>query len=193
VDLLLRVKLSKIVEIKWQGRGGQGVVLANQLLGMALFEEGKNIQTFPDFGPERTGGPVRGYTRFSEGPIDIHSFVYEPDILAVIDPYFVEDLSVYVGLKADGVAVVNSSKNPLDLKKRLGVNVKTFGAVDAAKISKEVFGNYVFNTPVLGGLVRLTGIVKLDTLERLLTNRFPGKVGELNVKVLRRGYEEVVR
>jgi len=192
VDLLLRVKLSKIVEIKWQGRGGQGVVLANQLLGMALFEEGKNIQTFPDFGPERTGGPVRGYTRFSEGPIDIHSFIYEPDILAVIDPYFVEDPSVYVGLKAEGVAVVNSSKNPSNLQRRLGVKVKTFGVVDAAKVSKEVFGNYVFNTPVLGGLVRLTGVVKLETLERLFINRFPGRVGELNVKVLRRGYEEVM-
>lgn len=188
----MRVKLSKIMEIKWQGRGGQGVVLANQLLGMALFEEGKNIQTFPDFGPERTGGPVRGYTRFSEGPIDIHSFVYEPDILAVIDPYFVEDPSVYVGLKAEGVAVVNSGKSPSDLQRRLGVKVKTFGVVDAARISKEVFGNYVFNTPVLGGLVRLTGIVKLETLERLFMSRFPGKVGDLNVKVLRRGYEEVM-
>jgi len=159
---------------------------------MALFEEGKNIQTFPDFGPERTGGPVRGYTRFSEGPIDIHSFIYEPDILAVIDPYFVEDPSVYVGLKAEGVAVVNSSKNPSNLQRRLGVKVKTFGVVDAAKVSKEVFGNYVFNTPVLGGLVRLTGVVKLETLERLFINRFPGRVGELNVKVLRRGYEEVM-
>ncbi|MEM2087649.1 MAG: 2-oxoacid:acceptor oxidoreductase family protein [Thermoproteota archaeon] len=185
------VKAGKIIEIRWQGRGGQGVVLANQLLGTALFEEGKNIQTFPDFGPERTGGPVRGYTRFSEEPIEVHSSVYEPDILAVIDPYFVEDPSVYVGLKPNGVAVVNSSKNPSDLRRKLGVNVETFSVVDAAKISKEVFGNYVFNTPVLGGLVRLTGIVKLETLERLFTSRFPGKVGELNVKMLKRGYEEV--
>jgi len=185
-------KASRIVEIKWQGRGGQGVVLANQLIGMALFEEGKHIQTFPDFGPERTGGPVRGYTRFSDEPIDIHSFVYEPDILAVIDPYFAEDPSVYAGLKPTSIVVVNSAKKPQDLVRKLGVKVEKFGVVDALKISKEVFGTYVFNTPVLGGLVRLTGIVKLETLERLIMNRFPGKVGELNVKVLRRGFEEVV-
>lgn len=184
--------MQKIVEIKWQGRGGQGVVLANQLLGTALFEEGKHIQTFPDFGPERTGGSVRGYTRFSEEPIDVHSFVYEPDILVVIDPYFVEDPSTYVGLKPSSIVVVNSSKSPSDLQRKLGVKVATFGAVDAAKISKEVFGNYVFNTPVLGGLVKLTSIVKLDTLERILRNRFPGRVGELNTQALRRGYEEVV-
>lgn len=166
-------------------------MLANQLLGLALFEEGKNIQTFPDFGPERTGGPVKGYTRFSDGPIDIHSFVYEPDIIAVIDPYFAEDPTVYVGLKSDGIAVVNSAKTPEYLRRKLGLNVKTLGVVDAARISKEVFGTYVFNTPVLGGLVRLTGIVKLETLERLFLNRFPGRVGELNVKTLKRGYEEV--
>ncbi len=185
------VKTSRIVEIRWHGRGGQGVVLANQLIGMALFEEGKNIQTFPDFGPERTGGPVRGYTRFSEDPIDIHSSVYEPDILAVIDPYLAEDPSVYTGLKPEGVAVVNSAKTPGDLRRKLGLNVKTLGVVDAAKISKEVFGAYVFNTPVLGGLVRLTGIVRLETIEKLFLNRFPGRVGELNVKMLKRGYEEV--
>jgi pyruvate ferredoxin oxidoreductase gamma subunit len=185
-------KASRVVEIKWQGRGGQGVVLANQLIGMALFEEGKHIQTFPDFGPERTGGPVRGYTRFSDEPIDIHSFVYEPDILAVIDPYLAEDQSVYAGLKPTSIVVVNSAKNPQDLVRKLGVKVEKFGVVDALKISKEVFGTYVFNTPVLGGLVRLTGIVKLETLEKLIMNRFPGKVGELNVKVLRRGFEEVV-
>lgn len=185
------VKAGKIIEIRWHGRGGQGVVLANQLIGMALFEEGKNVQTFPDFGPERTGGPVRGYTRFSEDPIDIHSSVYEPDILAVIDPYLAEDPSVYLGLKTDGVAVINSGKSLEGLRKKLGIKVNNFGIVDAARISKEVFGNYVFNTPVIGGLVRMTGIVNLETLERLFTSRFPGKVGELNVKALKRGYEEV--
>jgi len=187
-----RTVLSKIVEIKWQGRGGQGVVLANQLLGMALFEEGKFIQTFPDFGPERTGGPVRGYTRFSDEPIDIHSSVYEPDILAVIDPYFVEDPSVYVGLKHGGVAVVNSNQKPLALKTKLGVKVNTFATLDAGKLSKEVFGNYVFNTPIVGGVIKLTKIVNMETVERLLKNRFPGKVGELNVQVLRRGFNEVI-
>lgn len=184
-------KAGRIIEIRWHGRGGQGVVLANQLIGMALFEEGKNIQTFPDFGPERTGGPVRGYTRFSEEPIDIHSSVYEPDILAVIDSYLAEDPAVYAGLKPDGAAVVNSAKNPGDLRRRLGLNVKTLGIVDATKISREVFDTYVFNTPVLGGLVRLTGIVRLETVEKLFLNRFPGRVGELNVKMLKRGYEEV--
>ncbi|MEM4611045.1 MAG: 2-oxoacid:acceptor oxidoreductase family protein, partial [Thermoproteota archaeon] len=74
---------------------------------------------------------------------------------------------------------------------KLGLNVKTLGVVDAARISKEVFGTYVFNTPVLGGLVRLTSIVRLETLEKLFLNRFPGRVGELNVKMLKRGYEEV--
>ncbi len=189
---MMKAAEKEVVEVKWQGRGGQGVVLANQLLGMALFEEGKHIQTFPDFGPERTGGPVRGYTRFSAKPIDVHSFVYEPDILAVIDPYFVEDPSVYLGVKPSSIVVVNSGRKPSELESKLGVKAKVFGVVDAAKISKEVFGNYVFNTPVLGGLVRLTGIVKLETLEKLFISRFPGKVGELNVQMLRRGYGEVV-
>ncbi|MBO3769095.1 MAG: 2-oxoacid:acceptor oxidoreductase family protein [Thermoproteota archaeon] len=191
----MRLKMTgagKIVEIKWQGRGGQGVVLANQLIGMALFEEGKHIQTFPDFGPERTGGPVRGYTRFSEEPIDVHSFVYEPDILAVIDPYFAEDPNVYVGVKPTSIVVVNSAKKPQDLIRKIGIKVEKFGVVNALKISKEIFGTYVFNTPVLGGLVKLTGIVKLETLEKLIMSRFPGKVGELNVQALRRGFEEVV-
>ncbi|MCS7138876.1 MAG: 2-oxoacid:acceptor oxidoreductase family protein [Crenarchaeota archaeon] len=185
-------KVSKIIEIKWQGRGGQGVVLANQLIGMALFEEGKHIQTFPDFGPERTGGPVRGYTRFSEEPIDVHSFVYEPDILAVIDPYFAEDPSVYTGLKPTSIVVVNSAKKPHELIRKLDIKVGKFGVVDALRISKEVFGTYVFNTPVLGGLVKLTEMVRLETLEKLIMSRFPGKLGELNIQALRRGFEEVV-
>jgi len=182
-----------LVEVKWYGRGGQGVVLANTVFGVASMREGKHVQAFPQFGPERTGGPVLGFTRVSDEPIDVHSLVYSPDALVIIDPYFSVSEKSYGGLKEGGFVVANLKPDKVDQVKKFGaIAGRKLYAVDAWSISDRVFkGTTIFNTPMIGGLVKVLGLPKLDNVAQVFQERFPGMVGELNAVALRSGYEEV--
>lgn len=183
-----------LLEIKWIGRGGQGVVLANQVFATAVIREGKHSQAFPEFGPERSGAPVRGYTRISDAPIEDHSLIYEPDIAVVIDPRLSLEAESYSGLKEEGIAVVNLVEKRVD-------DVKGFDAlkgrkvfyVDAWRISDEVFKSArpIFNTPMIGALAKVLGEPKLATLEEVIKDRFKGSIAEQNVMAMRLGFERV--
>lgn len=176
-------------EVRFHGRGGQGVWTSSQILARAALIEGKHVQSFPMFGPERLGGLVMSFVRISDKPIRVHSMVYNPDAIVVLDPYMVAP-DTAVGAKDSTVFVVNCKDGPSAAKSRLGVTNKVW-AVDANKLSAEVIGRVVVNTPLLGALVKATGIVSLDALAKATLARFPGEVGEKNVELIRKAYEEV--
>ena len=111
--------MNDMIEIRWHGRGGQGAKTASLLLADAAFNTGKYIQGFPEYGPERMGAPITAYNRISSSPIRIHSNIYEPDYVVVVDDTLLESVDVTAGLKEDGAIVINTTKNGEDLKKLL--------------------------------------------------------------------------
>ncbi len=182
-----------LIEIRWHGRGGQGVVTGSNLLARAAIEEGKYAQHFPEFGPERAGAPVRSYTRISDEPIEIHCGVYEPDIVIIIDPMMSRSPTEYSqGLKKDGDLLINCPPDKCDdlvkWAKREGYRLHV---VDARRISIEEINREIYNVPMLAALLRVRGLCDIKTLEKVLAKRFSGRVLEMNLKLSRRSYEEV--
>jgi len=178
-------------EVRWHGRGGQGVVTASQLLASAALLEGKRVQAFPEFGPERTGAPVLGFTRISDSPIDVHSQVYEPDVVVVLDSTLLKTVDVTEGLKRGGKLVVNTDLGSKELKKQLnseGIQVFT---VNATRIALDVIGRPIFNTAMLGALVKVTNLVSLESIIRVTSERFAGAVGEKNVAAIKSAFQKV--
>lgn len=167
---------------------------SSELLALAALREGKTVYHAPEFGPERRGAPVRAYTRISDEPIELHSGIYTPDAVVVIDPSLQREVSLITqGLKEKGIIVVNA-KMPepqlVDAARRLHARL---WYVDAYGIAMEVFGRPLYNTPMLGAFVRASGLVKIDTVVEVVRERFAKdpKVSEMNVEAVRRGYEEV--
>jgi len=189
--------MGELLEIRWHGRGGQGVVTAGEILAEAAMDEGKYFQAFPDYGPERMGAPVRAYTRISDSPIEIHSQITSPDIVVVIDPTLIGMVNVAEGIKDNGVILVNTPSSPQEIRKTLGLEgkpVKVF-AVDASEIAKKHLGRNIPNTPMLGALVKATGLVSLESIIRLTEERFGAKFREdivkANVAAIKEAYEKV--
>lgn len=154
--------MKDLVEIRWHGRGGQGAKTASLLLADAAFNTGKYIQGFPEYGPERMGAPITAYNRISNNPIVIHSNIYEPDYVVVVDDTLLETVDVTAGLKEDGAIVINTIKDEEQIKKLLkGYKGKVY-CIDARKISEEALGRYFPNTPMLAAIVKVAGIMDED-------------------------------
>ena len=154
--------MKDLVEIRWHGRGGQGAKTASLLLADAAFNTGKYIQGFPEYGPERMGAPITAYNRISNKPIVIHSNIYEPDYVVVVDDTLLETVDVTAGLKEDGAIVINTVKDKEQIKKLLkGYKGKVY-CIDARKISEEALGRYFPNTPMLAAIVKVAGIMDED-------------------------------
>lgn len=166
-----------LIEIRWHGRGGQGVVTASELFAEASMLEGNYIQAFPEFGPERMGAPIKAFTRISEAPITIHSHVYTPDIVVVLDPTLLGQVNVTEGLSDDGIILVNYSKDLESLKKILTFKGKIY-ALDATKIALEKIGRPVANTSCAGALVKITGLVGIDNFLNATVEKFKEKLPE---------------
>lgn len=179
----------KILEIRWHGRGGQGVVTCAELLAKAAIAEGKYAQSAPSFGPERRGAPVAAFLRISSKPIYLRSQIDNPDIVVVLDPTILPLPDVIAGIKKNAIFIANTNKLLEDVKYLLGVNVK-LGIVDATKIALEVIKRPITNTTILGSFVRATNIVKLDSVKAEIKERFPTNY-ETNIKAMVRGYEEL--
>jgi len=178
-------------EIRWHGRAGQGVMTVSRLLGYAALLEGKHVQAFPHFGPERIGAPMSGYTRISDKPIQVHDQIYDPDIVVVLDDSVPRIVNVIEGLKPSGKILINSKEDPSVFKKQLNLSSKCY-TVDAEKVSFDIFGNArAFNTAMLGGLLKVEPLVSFDTMSRALRERFGKDLGEKNVQVLLQGGKEV--
>jgi len=183
---------SLFTEIRWHGRAGQGVVTVSRLLAEAALREGKYVQAFPEFGPERTGSPVQGFTRISDDPIEIHTQIYNPDAIAVIDPSLLDRPEILSGLKEAGKVIVNTDRNTSELRARLGVKRGEVYTLNATMIALDIFGQPFFNTPMLAAVVKATQAVSLESVLSVIKERFAGSVAEKNVQALKRGFEEVV-
>ncbi len=179
-----------ITEFRWHGRGGQGVVTSNQMLGKAALAEGNYIQAFPEFGPERTGAPVRAFLRISKQPIQVYAQVYDPDVVVCIDPTLLEVVDVTEGLKKEGTLVINSDKNPQAIRDKFGFKDGKVVTVDASTIAMEVMGRPFYNMPTMAAAVEATGIVAVETVVNEVLERYPGKVGDLNKVAIERAVKE---
>ncbi len=189
--------MNKRIEIRWHGRGGQGAKTASLLLADVAFSQGLYVQGFPEYGPERMGAPITAYTRLSDQPIRVHSNIYEPDYVAVMDETLVGTVDVTAGLKEDGAIVVNSSKEPGEIAAALGGYKGKVYTVDAGKIATETIGRNIPNTPMLAAVVKISGAMDKDIFFDNMRNSFKHKfatkpeVIEGNMKALERSMEGV--
>jgi len=179
-----------ITEFRWHGRGGQGVVTSNQMLGKAALAEGNYIQAFPEFGPERTGAPVRAFLRISKAPIQVYAQVYNPDVVVCIDPTLVEVVDITEGLKENGTLVINTTNEPQTIRNKFGFKGGKVVTVDASTIAMEVMGRPFYNMPTMAAAVKVTGVVSVDTVVSEVLERYPGKVGDLNKVAIERAVKE---
>lgn len=182
-----------LYEVRWHGRGGQGVVTASDILARAAILEGKYAYHAPEFGPERRGAPVRAFTRISDEPIEQHFGIYAPDAVVVIDPTLQLNPNIILeGIKEGGLLVLNArvvNENVLSRAKDLKLTV---WAVDAYSVALEIFGRPLYNTPMLGAFVKASGIVKLDSVLKIIEERFKEpEVARRNAEAVRRCFEGV--
>ncbi len=183
--------MKKITEFRWHGRGGQGAWTASELLARTAIYEGKYIQSFPEFGPERMGAPVKAFTRISTEPIRIHSAVYEPDVVVVLDPTLLRTVPVTSGLVEGGIIIINSEKGPAEFRRTLKLEGGEVWTVRAMDIAIKMLGLPITNTAMLGAVARATGIIKLESMEKTVKERFRLDLAEKNLAVINEAYKEV--
>ena len=189
--------MENLIEIRWHGRGGQGAKTASLLLADAAFNTGKYIQGFPEYGPERMGAPITAYNRISDKPITIHSNIYEPDYVVVVDDTLLETVDVTAGLKETGAIVINTTKSEDYLKEVLKGYKGGIYTIDARKVSIEALGKYFPNTPMLATIVKVANIMDeqefIKDMEGSFKHKFAKKpeVIEGNMKALELALKEV--
>ncbi len=189
--------MAEILEIRWHGRGGQGAKTAATFLAEAASSAGRFIQAFPEYGPERMGAPVASFNRISTEPIRIRSGVTDPEVVVVLDPTLMRTGNVTSGLKPDGIIIINSERDPADIREQLGIEGFQIFTVDANTISTEALGRRIPNTPMLGAVIRATGMLDYDAfmenMELELKKKFGGRpeIVNGNLEAIRRAYEEV--
>ena len=167
--------MKDLIEIRWHGRGGQGAKTASLLLADAAFNTGKYIQGFPEYGPERMGAPITAYNRISTNPITIHSNIYEPDYVVVVDDSLLETINVTAGLKDDGAIVINSTKDGNYIRSKLKDYKGDIYKIDARKISMETLGKYFPNTPMLAAIVKVSKVMSDEELLNDMKGSFKHK------------------
>ena len=189
--------MGDLIEIRWHGRGGQGAKTASLLLADAAFNTGKYIQGFPEYGPERMGAPITAYNRISNTPITIHSNIYEPDYVVVVDDTLLESVDVTSGLKETGAIVINTTKSADYLKSVLKGYAGDIYTIDARKISEEALGRYFPNTPMLAAIVKVSKVMSdedfLEDMKGSFKHKFAKKpeVIDGNMKALELALKEV--
>jgi len=187
--------LPALTEIRWHGRGGQGAVTAAKMVAEVALGQHKYFQAFPEYGPERSGAPIVAFTRISDAPIQIFSGVENPQIVAVLDPSLLTIVDVAKGAPDDAVVLVNSDLAPAKLRAKSKLQGRRLYTVAATKIAVETIGRAIPNTPMVGALVRITGLFPLDSVVEFMRadfgKKFPPRVVEGNITALTRAYEEV--
>lgn len=188
-----------LTEIRWHGRGGQGAKTAALLLADVAFQSGKHVQGFPEYGPERMGAPITAYDRISDREIRVHSNIYEPDFVAVVDDTLLHTVDVTSGLKKDGAILVNTVKPAEEILPLLNGYAGEVYVLNARKVCMETMGKYFPNTPMLAALVKISQVMEaeefLTEMEVSLQHKFARKpeVLEGNLKALRYAMQEVKR
>ena len=189
--------MKDLIEIRWHGRGGQGAKTASLLLADAAFNTGKYIQGFPEYGPERMGAPITAYNRISENPINIHSNIYEPDYVVVVDETLLKSVDVTNGLKEEGAIVINTKAGIDTIKPLLKDYNGRVYTIDAKEISEVNLGKYFPNTPMLAAIVKVTGIMTdedfIKDMESSFKHKFAKKpeVIDGNMNAIKMALEQV--
>ncbi len=189
--------MQDLIEIRWHGRGGQGAKTAALLFADAAISEGKFIQAFPEYGPERMGAPVQAFDRLSDKPITIHAAVTSPDIVVVLDSTLMNTLDVTQGLPANGKLIVNTQLSPGELREKFNIKVGQIYTIDASGIALENIKRDIPNTPMLGALAKVSGLLKLDKMiedmKRKLEAKFRHKPEVItgNLEAIKKAYTAV--
>ena len=187
-----------LTEIRWHGRGGQGAKTAALLLADVAFQAGKHVQGFPEYGPERMGAPITAYDRISDSEIRVHSNIYEPDFVAVVDDTLLHSVNVTAGLKKEGAILINTQKSAEEILPLLnGYEGKVY-LINAYEVSMAALGKYFPNTPMLAAMVKISEVMEiyefLREMETSLQHKFARKPEVLvgNLKALKLALEQVV-
>lgn len=188
--------MERLTEIRWHGRGGQGAVTAAKLVAETALKQDKYFQASPEYGPERMGAPIQAFTRISSKPISIHCAVTNPNIVVVLDKTLLSVVDVTQGLDADGSLVINTDMAPADVRSSFKIEGHKIFTVDANKIAVESIGRAIPNTPMLGALLKATGIMDVEKVAEHIRDSFGKKFSQEiidgNVAALTRAYEEVL-
>ena len=189
--------MNGLTEIRWHGRGGQGAKTAALLLADVAFSIGKHVQGFPEYGPERMGAPITAYDRISDREIRVHSNIYEPDFVVVVDDTLLHSVDVTAGLKEDGAILINTEKEKEELLPLLKGYKGEVHTINARKVCMETLGKYFPNTPMLAAIVAVSGVMEKETflteMQASLKHKFAKKPEVLdgNMKALQLAFEEV--
>ena len=201
--------MKEIVEIRWHGRAGQGVVTAAKLLAESALAAGQYFQAFPEYGPERSGAPIQAFTRIGNVPVRIHSSITKPDIVVVMDPTllaqppaegegaggFGDIPDVTHGLTEDGIILVNTSQEPAEIRELLHLKGRQIYTVNATHIALETIKRPIPNTPILGALLKIEPIIPIEQFTEILrtsmSKKLKPEVVEGNIQAVRRAFEEI--
>lgn len=189
--------MSNMLEIRWHGRGGQGAKTASLLLAEAAFDTGKYVQGFPEYGPERMGAPITAYNRISDTPITVHSNIYDPDFVVIVDETLIDVVDVAAGAKDTGAIIINSDKSPEAFKEKLPHYKGKIYTIDARDISMKTLGRYFPNTPMLAAVVKVANIMDEDvfitSMEKSFNHKFKTKPAVIapNMEAVKLALKEV--
>ena len=191
--------MKNTLEIRWHGRGGQGAKTAALLLADVAFMNGKYVQGFPEYGPERMGAPITAYNRISDRELRVHSNIYDPDYVVVVDETLLEDIDVTAGLNPDGAIVINTTRSKDEIIHHLKHYQGKVYTIDARRISEEALGKYFPNSPMLAAIVAVTGVIDRDTFLKQMRESYQHKfakkpeVIEGNMQALQVAYDEIMK
>jgi len=188
--------MKEIIEIRWHGRAGQGVVTAAVILADVLsLEKGLYNQAFPEFGAEKRGAPILAFNRISRKPIRTHSQVYEPDIVVVTDPTLLGLINVTEGAKDDALFLLNTSFDMTAVRRTLDLGSRKIFALDAYAIAQAELGRSIPNVPLVAALVKITSLMDLDkfreNIKKSLSKKLRAEVVEQNLRTIDRAFKEV--
>ncbi|HSV96746.1 MAG TPA: 2-oxoacid:acceptor oxidoreductase family protein [Spirochaetota bacterium] len=188
--------MKNLIEIRWHGRGGQGTVTAAKVFADACLSGGRHIQAFPEYGPERSGAPLKAYNRISSEALRKHCPVLNPDIVVVVDSTLLDGINVAEGTHADTVYLVNTNKSADETKQKIGLkdNQKLF-CLDGTQIAIDSIGRALPNSTMVGALAKISSMLSLDKavdgVERSFGKKFSRAVIDGNLSAAKRGWEEV--
>ena len=189
--------MNDLIEIRWHGRGGQGAKSAALLLADVAFKTGAYVQGFPEYGPERMGAPITAYNRISSKEIRVHSNIYTPDLVVVVDETLLSSVNVTAGLKEEGAIIVNTAKKVDEIRPLLNGYKGRVYTVDARRISVETLGKYFPNSPMLAAAVAVGKVMDtkqfIEEMQASYAHKFAKKpeVIEGNMKALTKTLEEL--
>lgn len=186
-----------LTEIRWHGRGGQGAKTAALLLADVAFSTGAEVQGFPEYGPERMGAPITAYNRISDKPIRVHSNIYEPDYVVVVDETLLGDIDVTAGLSEKGAVIINTAKDKAEIVPLLKGYKGRVCTIDARKVSLEALGIYFPNSPMLAAVIKVSNLMPeddfLEEMQKSYEHKFATKPEMIkgNMKALQLALKEV--